>query len=477
MTLSGELTFKGSTPYELLQQDLLELDVNKNFRYLSLWSEPKTEFCVDEISGDGSEDVIIGVKLSDHCTNHTPVVIRTHGGLIKSGSGTLALTNEVNTFSGDIVVQEGTLQVGPNWQLNGSSLVSPYISNSTSDHWLGCLTNRNRRIVVKSGASLYFPNRNCFGSQGGITNLCTNINITLVFDGGVFTNYAGQGFILPNLEFSNGGSVAPGTGPGNYGRFMVKERFTVKGSIPFEWNLSSAAHNKVSQMTQEALSINGFPENVFDIADVTGDSASDATFGIPFMIGYGYFRNDTADGDHNIDDWKFGFRKTGLGTMRITAPKLVQTHKSTKSGRGALSINGDPKVEEGELRVDGDLSLSDTIRVSNGAYLSGTGLVNNVSISQGGGLRVSDGQSHYLRIGGNISIEDSLKIEVLLPANADVRNVRANVITFTKPVENIGPILSASVFADGVLVPNIKLKYKDNKLSLRYMRGTTMVIR
>jgi hypothetical protein len=163
--------------------------------------------------------------------------------------------------------------------------------------------------------------------------------------------------------------------------------------------------------------------------------------------------------------------------MRITAPKLVQTHKSTKSGRGALSINGDPKVEEGELRVDGDLSLSDTIRVSNGAYLSGTGLVNNVSISQGGGLRVSDGQSHYLRIGGNISIENSLKIEVLLPANADVRNVRANVITFTKPVENIGPILSASVFADGVLVPNIKLKYKDNKLSLRYMRGTTMVIR
>jgi hypothetical protein len=195
------------------------------------------------------------------------------------------------------------------------------------------------------------------------------------------------------------------------------------------------------------------------------------------MIGYGYFRHDTTDGKHLLDDWKFGFRKTGLGTMRITAPRIRISHKNAPSGRACISFNGDPKVEEGELRVDGDLSLSDTIRVSNGAYLSGTGLVNNVSISQGGGLRVSDGQSHYLRIGGNISIEDSLKIEVLLPANADVRNVRANVLMFTKPVENIGSILSASVFADGVLVPNIKLKYKDNKLSLRYMRGTTMVIR
>ena len=477
MTFSGKLTFKGSTPYELLQQDFLQLDTNEKYRHFSLWSEPKTEFCVDEISGDGAEDVIIGAMLCDHCTNHNPVVMRTHGGLIKSGSGTLALTNALNTFSGDIVVQEGILQVGPNWQLNSSSLVSPSVSNSKSDHWLGCLTNKSRRIVVKSGASLYFPNRNCFGSQGGITNLCTNINITLVFDGGAFTNYEGQGFMLPNVEFSNGGSVAPGTGPNSYGRFMVKEFFTVKGNVPFEWNLSSGAHGNVSRMTQEALSINGSPENVFDIADVTDDSDPDATFGIPFIIGYGYFRSDTADGDHYIDDWKFGFRKTGLGTMRITAPKLIQTHKSTKSGRGALSINGDPKVEEGELRVDGDLSLSDTVRVYEGAYLSGTGLVNNVSIAQGGGLRVRDGQTAVLRIGGDLSVEGGLKIDVLLADGADVRDVKAKVLTVSGEIEGAESLVSASVFVDGVSVPNIKLRLDDGALSLRYMRGTTVVFR
>lgn len=477
MTLSGKLTFKGSTPYELLQQDFLQLDTNEKYRHFSLWSEPKTEFCVDEISGDGVEDVIIGAMLCDHCTNHTPVVMRTHGGLIKSGSGTLALTNALNTFSGDIVVQEGILQVGPNWQLNSSSLVSPSVSNSKSDHWLGCLTNKSRRIVVKSGASLYFPNRNCFGSQGGITNLCTNINITLVFDGGAFTNYAGQGFLLPNVEFSNGGSIAPGYGPSNYGRFMVKECFTVRGSVPFEWNLSDAAFGDAEQMGREALSLNGYPENVFDIADVTDDSMVDATFGIPFIIGYGYFRNDTADGNHRVDDWKFGFRKTGLGTMRITAPRHVKKHNSTPSGYNSLSFNGDPKVLEGTLQVDGNLSLSDTVHVYEGAYLSGTGLVNNVSIAQGGGLRVRDGQTDTLRIGGNLSVEGGLKIDVLLAADADVRDAKAKVLTVSGEIEGAESLVSASVFVDGVSVPNIKLRLDGGALSLRYMRGTTVVLR
>jgi cytoskeletal protein CcmA (bactofilin family) len=306
--------------------------------------------------------------------------------------------------------------------------------------------------------------------------MCTNINITLVFDGGAFTNYDGEGFILPNLEFSNGGSIAPGYGPDNYGRFMVKEFFTVRGDVPFEWNLSSASRNNVNRTSQEALSINGHPENVFDIADVTDDSMPDATFGIPFIIGYGYFR-DTPEGNHLVDDWKFGFRKTGLGTMRITAPRHVQSHKSTKSGRGSISINGDPKVEEGELRVDGDLSFSDTVRVYVGAYLSGTGLVNNVSIAQGGGFRVRSGQKDKLQIKGNLAIGENMVIDVDLAEGESVTEAKAEMFTVDGALSGIENLSSAKILADGVSVPNIKLRFKDNGLSLRYMRGTTMVIR
>jgi cytoskeletal protein CcmA (bactofilin family) len=142
-----------------------------------------------------------------------------------------------------------------------------------------------------------------------------------------------------------------------------------------------------------------------------------------------------------------------------------------------LSINGDPKVEEGELRVDGDLSLSDTVRVYEGAYLSGTGLVNNVSIAQGGGLRVRDGQTDVLRVGGDLYVESSLKIDVLLADGADVRDVKAKVLTVSGEIEGAESLVSASVFVDGVSVPNIKLRLDDGALSLRYMRGTTVVFR
>ena len=129
------------------------------------------------------------------------------------------------------------------------------------------------------------------------------------------------------------------------------------------------------------------------------------------------------------------------------------------------------------MQVDGNLSLSDTVRVYEGAYLSGTGLVNNVSIAQGGGLRVRDGQTDTLRIGGGLSVEGGLKIDVLLADGADVRDVKAKVLTVSGEIEGAESLVSASVFVDGVSVPNIKLRLDDGALSLRYMRGTTVVLR
>ena len=482
MTFSGKLTFKGSAPYELLQENILQIDANKDIRHFSLWSDPKTEFCVDDITGDGAEDVTVGIMLSEHCTASSSIQkpLYASGGLLKTGAGTLALTNAQNVFSGDIEVREGVLQVGPNLQVNANGLgTHPY------RHWLGCLTNENRRIVVKEGALLYFPNRNCFGSQGIITNLCKDINVTLVFDGGMFTNYSEtvtaankspQGFLLPNLEFSNGGTVAPGLGPRNYGRFMVKEKIAVRGTVPFLWDLSGSNLSE-SRKSQEALTLNGYPENDFEIEDVTGNGEVDATFGVPFMIGYGFFRADVANANHLLDDWKFGFKKTGEGTMRITAPKVQYGNGTTASKLGCRSFNGDPKVLEGTLQVDGDISLSGTVRVFAGAYLSGTGLVNNVSIEQGGGLRVRDGQTDVLRIGGGLTVGSDVKVEALLADGADVRNVRAKVLAVTGEIEGVESLVSASVYVDGVPVPNIRLKFEGRELSLRYMRGTTVVLR
>lgn len=164
--------------------------------------------------------------------------------------------------------------------------------------------------------------------------------------------------------------------------------------------------------------------------------------------------------------------------MRITAPQIYRSGPAnTNSLIACRSFNGDAKVEAGALQVDGDLSLSGAVRVSAGAYLSGTGIVNNVSIAEGGGLRVPSRQTGVLRVGGNLAVGSGLRVDVILADGADVRNVRAKVLEVTGEIVGVQALAAASAFVDGVSVPNIRLRLDGNKVSLRYMRGTTVVLR
>lgn len=473
MTLSGKLSFTGDVPYEILKSGMSQLG-NASYKKVHLWSGAGTEFEVADITGDGAEDLTVDVQLVDQSLN-SKADEKSPGCLVKTGAGTLAITNANNTFTGDIEVREGVLQVGPNWQLNGSNMTKT--PTDCLAHWIGELTNENRKIVVKAGASLYLPNRNCFGTQSGITNLMKDVNLTFVFDGGTFTNMDGQGFLLPNVTFANGGSIAPGKGAANYGRFMVKERFRVTGTAPFEWQPSDDAKSSASKMGYEALSLNGEPENVFEIDDVTGDAEADATFGVPFIIGFGYFRTDTAFGNHLLNDWQFGFTKTGQGTMRIAAAKYQNKISSTPSGFQSRGYNGDSKINEGTLQVDGDISLSDTVRIAAGAFLAGTGIVNNVSIAAGGGLRVPFRQTQQLRIQGDLSVGESPEVDVIVPDGQSVRDVKANILSVAGTVTGGENFAGAVVKVDGVPVPNARVEFSGGVLRVRYCRGTSVYLR
>lgn len=468
VSLSGKVAFHGQRPYTWLQDGFLQ-DSKPTYKKFQLWSSPRTVFDVPDLTGDAAEDVVLGVWLADHCTNaYAKTLLK--GGFVKTGSGTLALTSPSSTFSGDIEVREGVLQVGPNSNVNAASQAADLKS-----HWVGSLTNSDRRIVVKEGATLYLPNRNCFGTQAGITN--AGVGLTLAFDGGVFSNHHGQGFLLPNLEFSNGGRIAPGRGADNYGRFMVKERFAVRGSRAFEWMPSSDATDDPKVMSAEALSLNGIPENVFDVDDVTGDADPDATFGVPFMIGFGFLRADTATGAHALDDWLFGFRKTGQGTMRITAGLHQVRNGGTPSGFASHSFNGDVKVEGGTLQIDGDISTSRAVIVSQGAMLSGTGFVNGVSIADGGGFRVANRQGGVLRIAGDLNVGKDAVVDVVVPQGASFRDIKANVATVAGNIVGVENLSGATVVADGTAIPNAMVAVKGKTISVRYAFGTTIVVR
>ncbi len=460
---SGKLTFRGDTPYYWLQSGF-STEGSPKTKLFGLWDGEGTEFDVADITGDEAPDLVIGAKLGNHATNNVDTAPTLPGVLVKSGAGTLALTNSANTFSGNIEVRGGTLQAGPDWVQGGPAA------------WLGA-SGVERTITVKSGAKLYLTSRNLFGNmngegKSGITN-GTALKLSFVFDGGVLSGRAGEAFLMPDMTFANGGSIAPDFGMSAYGRFMVKEHFRVTGNAPFRWPLK--AYSSVDQLAGQGLSLNGYPENVFDVEDATGDSDVDAYFDVPFIIGRGFFRKDV--GNHQLSDWAFGFTKTGAGTMRMSAPSVSGSEAAAVSGLAYRSFNGDAKVNAGTLQVDGDISLSDTVRVAAGAYLAGTGTVNNVALAAGGGLRVSHRQADPLVVKGDFAAAGPVTVAIDLPVGAAARDIRASVLTVEGGLTGGANISGATVLVNGEALPAVKISLSGKTVSLRYRRGTTLVFR
>jgi hypothetical protein len=250
---------------------------------------------------------------------------------------------------------------------------------------------------------------------------------------------------------------------------MVYSNFTVTGSVPFEWNLSEDTER---QRLRESLALNGYPENVFTIDDVTGDSAADATFGVPFIINYAFFNNGKT-----LSDWSFGFTKTGTGTMRITAPRHSRASATLAGGFESRTFNGDAKVAAGTLQVDGDISLSDTVRVSSGAYIAGTGTVNNVQIAAGGGLRVRADGLTPLHIAGSLDVASGAVIRVDAPENFDLQNMKIPVLAVDGAVTGGENLVNAAVLVNGKPFPNVILRFAGNTFYTKYQNGLILTFR
>ena len=397
-----------------------------------------TEFRVNDITGDERVDVIIG-----HQINNQRDMVRywwNPGGFVKSGAGTLAITNHLNIFTGNVDVREGTLLAGTGLGIN-SKTATP------NNSYLGTMSE-GRRFTVRNGATLWLSDRNMFGEHGAITNLSPKG--TFVFEGGSLKISEGQAFVLPDMEFSGGGTVVPGVGNSSYGRFIVRENFKVSGTSPFVWNQAPDS----GDMTAQGLVLNGYPENVFDIEDVTGNPEPDATFNVPFVISAAYFNKYKS-----WDAWSFGFIKKGAGTMRLSSS--LQAH----------SFNGDVKVLAGTLQIDGDISRSDTIRLSPGSYLSGTGIVNNVALAEGSGLRVKAGTADPMGIRGNLSASAGVVVDVIVPADGDITEVFADVLTVDGTISGAENLATATIKVNGSPSDRLYVRLDEGRMRIRYRRG------
>ncbi|MBQ3351032.1 MAG: autotransporter-associated beta strand repeat-containing protein [Thermoguttaceae bacterium] len=226
------------------------------------------------------------------------------GSFTKTGKGTMILSNQNNDFTGNIVVNEGTLKATTSWTgANGTTTVFGKKVNKT--------------VTINQGAEVIFA------SQDVVSNADAIYPIKFIVNGGTITNEGSVFNNLSNTEFRNGAKLVAANGNGTWKAFMVngttKIAFAGDGNTaesPVVFEVASTATGTAK--TNATIC----PQTTFDVADITKSDASD--FIVTAVLA-------------NASNRAGYFTKTGAGTMELS--------------NNANSFTGNIVVEEGVLKA------------------------------------------------------------------------------------------------------------------------------
>jgi fibronectin-binding autotransporter adhesin len=270
----------------------------------------------------------------------------TDGGLTKTGSGSLTLSSQGNTFNGNITINQGTLFAA--------------VGNDRLDPTSGSLGNTQtvgRQIIVNAAGTLSFAGNDALGSTA------STVKTAIIVNGGTVTNN-GTKFVTLGPVTLNGGTLT-GNGGANpsYQMFNLKGTVSVIGTVP-------------SVMSGAGVS-NGFhlaAPTTFDVADVTGSVASDLLITAPLI-------NRTGN-DGNAPG---SLVKIGAGTILLS---------------GANLYTGPTTVNAGTILMNGTMAAGNVVTVADNA---GFGRCTSGALSLGS-LTLGTGTSLFTNTGGLISV-------------------------------------------------------------------------
>jgi autotransporter-associated beta strand protein len=419
-----------------------------------LWDDPVPVFDVADITKDEQPDFILRHAVLDRCshryTSAQNWATYHSSGFVKRGPGTMCLDMKNNEFSGPVTVEEGVLMLGKGGTDNGDP------GNGTvARSFLGNLTS-NRTITVAAGATLDVSRRNTFGNYSPYTNDMVKVNF--IVRGTLKLSQTGGATRLPSVTFDGGSFGFPATGAKEYGVTMFAGTASLTGETAHVWNPHEGGF-------YQWINLSGLPQTTFDVADITGDGAADMTLGLPLTVPGNAQKNGVV-----MNGWRFGFTKTGAGTLRYTAGHpIIQTVN--------LSFNGDVTVSNGTFLVDGDISRSDTIRVSEGAFVGGTGVVHHVSIASGGGFAAAAENGAGLAVTGDLTMPESGRVDLVFagaPSTRRMVTVARVAGTLTAPASLDG----WTVLLDGGPAPaSFGIVARDGVIRAGYWAGTTLILR
>jgi fibronectin-binding autotransporter adhesin len=312
------------------------------------------------------------ITVSSPLLHHPTLGATPDGGLTKNGAGTLTLSSNASTFTGNVAVNGGTLSLAAGFN-------NPTPTNSAIGNALVA-----RTVTVSSGAILEFAANDVLGNAAALPQL------TLVANGGTIQSNGTKFSTLGALQL-NGGTLAANNGVnGTYQAWSLTNTVTVGGNAPSTISTTG---------TNSGIHLGSSLNNIitFNVADATGSAATDLLVSAPLIN-----RNTGQGGGTG------GLLKAGAGTMTLVA---------------ANSYTGPTTVAAGTLEFAGagTTSTASAITVQNGGTLrfsrndtwgnAGTLVTAPITIDAGGVVQSNDTFNALVNLtlnGGTLSANDGV---------------------------------------------------------------------
>ena len=433
----SDVTFKGQTAYTLPTVD---------GSYFAIGMNGMGNIRVEKIVSDGTfssdPDVIISSNIHDCQKTWTKDGI-TYGPrkstFRKTGPGVLRLDSTENNFSGDVEIAEGVLTL----KSKGPSInpVKGPLGNIMAE----------RTITVCGTGELYF------GDSDQLSQACSDFVASMVVSNGTVRFKSGTINAWPTVKFYDANLVYDGgkgdaqTGEANiWGlwvfRYPVVFDGTKKLELPSKGNNCAMSLGYSSDFSEEVVEnniTNRYGKTEFCVNDMTGDACVDVDIGMNIQSLPRWEVTDHRNPYTNYH-YRCGLLKTGPGTLRLG---------------GSFSCPENTRINEGALLFDGTLKEQNpgwrksVMQVQAGAFLGGSGTVNDVTIEDGGGFTSALGVTDALTIDGAVTLPEGNDVKINIVCTNDLDSIEKYSVSVVKaeklsganfiPVYNGGEELSS----------------------------------
>lgn len=420
---------------------------------------PQTEFRIEKTVADGSAaDMVCGYQLDDWYY-HIAGSLQPSG-FLKTGAGTLVLTNAASRFSGNVEIREGCVE------LNTAGFTSSLFGKAANGSFLGCHTNANTEVLVTTNGTLRFMERSMFdiytyGYDGGNnTKQLLHLNGGKIELSGSASKTCAQHFGPMRVE--NGATI-------DYSSIVSGTTFDFHGEFRVSGN---QAFTLPAAPTDGGCLIQLYPDYqcTFNVEDVTGDLESDfITYlapGQPQDASY-YDGATTARGkDAKDGHWWYGFVKKGEGTM-----SLMKAHASKRFDLPAI-------VSNGTMLVNADFSKSAAFHLCPGTRIGGSGKVSALEMENGAGFQADASAGPLTVTDASVTLPASGEIVLKLPAGTvdPEKFSRLSVLHAERGLVGGANVANWTVTAPGHPELDGKIRLSANGQDIRVGRNTGLML-